>query len=157
MSETPRVLIRTDGLIRRMSRNPANQRRRAHHRQARRPRTDCHQEQGNRRPTLRNSQGEQRNPKAPQFHARRPHQEQTPRPGNFHTRRHAVDTSWSVLRCRRSRVDHHQSARNHRSECLQVPTEYTGTSLAARRPSPCHVRRRLQLLAHRLGLQDHQP
>ena len=87
-SETAHVLIRTDGLIRRKSRNPANQRRRAHHRQARRPRTDCHQEQGNRRPSPRNTQGEQRHPKAARFHARRPHQEQTPRLGNFHTRRH---------------------------------------------------------------------
>ena len=125
--------------------------------QARHPRTNCHQEQGNRRPTPRNTQGEQRHPKAPRLHSCRQHQEQTSRPGNFRSRWRALDTSRSMCRRRRSRVDRYQGAGDHHSERLQATTKQTGTSLAARSLSPCHVCRRLQLLAHRLGIQDHQP
>ena len=115
------------------------------------------QEQGNRRPSPRNTQGEQRHPKATWLHSRRQHIEQTSRPGNFRPRWHALDTSQSMRRRHRSRVDRHQGAGDNRSERLQATTKQTGTSLAAIRLSPCCVCRRLQLLAHWLGVQDHQP
>ena len=63
---------------------------------------------------------------------------------------------WSMRRRCRSRVDRHQGAGNHHSECLQAITKQTGTSLTTRCLSPCHVWWQLQLLAHRLGVQDHQ-